>query len=235
MRLAVISDIHASLAALEAVLADARDQGADKVVCLGDIVDLGPEPSEVVERLRQAGIPCVGGNHDPLDEHPTFPLLARVEDWSVAQLSDEQRAWLESLPDHIRIDLDGLDVLCVHGSPRSNTDDVQDTTPPEQLRQWWGSAAFDVMLCGHTHVPLLRRVEDRLVVNVGSVGQPFFRVFDGSPPRVLPWSEYALLDHHQGALSVVHRRVPFDLGALEAALRASGFPDPDGWLTHWTR
>lgn len=235
MRIAVVSDVHASLAALNAVLADAEQQGAEQVVCLGDIVDLGPQPGQVTQRLREAGIPCVRGNHDPLDEHPSFDLLAKVEAWTANRLSDDQRAWLDGLPDHLRVDLDGLDVLCVHGSPRSNTDDIQDITPAEQLREWWGDSAFDLMVCGHTHVPVLRRVGDRMVVNVGSVGQPFYRVFDGSPPRVLPWSEYVLLDHRDGALSVVHRRLPLDLKALEKALRQEGYPDPDGWMLHWSR
>lgn len=236
MRVAFISDLHASLDALDAVLADIAERGVERVVCLGDIVDLGPEPGATLERLQQLGIPCIQGNHDTLDEHPPIPRLAEVEDWTRDQLSAEQLAWLGALPVEHLEDLDGLRVLCVHASPRSVGDQVLSDTPFETLSAWWGDRAFDVMVCGHTHVPLLRRLNDRLVVNVGSVGQPFRWAFAGGPPpAVLPWSEYAIVGHVAGRVSVEHCRIPFDLEAFTRALRASTFPGGDAWLEQWAR
>jgi len=234
MRLALISDLHASLDALDVVLADIDRMGVDRIVCLGDIVDLGPQPRETVARLWERGIPCIRGNHDALDEHPAFELLAAVEDWTRATLTEAERSWLLGLPmEHVE-DLDGLTVLCSHASPRNVTDQVLSTTPATTLESWWGDRDFDVLVCGHTHLPVLRRVDRRLVVNVGSVGQPFLRAFDGNPPVVLKWSEYAIVSHEAGCVSVEHRRLQFDLSAFERALRASSFPQPDAWMRQWS-
>jgi len=235
MRLALISDLHASLDALDAVLADIERSGIERIVCLGDIIDLGPQPRETVARLRERDIPCIRGNHDTLDEHPGFPLLAAVEEWTREALTDEELSWLAELPLELREDLDGLDVLCVHASPRNLVDQVLATTSADTLADWWGERRFDVLVCGHTHLPVLRRVDERLVVNVGSVGQPFLRAFDGSPPVVLKWSEYAVVSHEAGRVAVEHRRLPFDLTAFERALRATTFPEPDAWMRQWSR
>lgn len=241
MRLALISDLHAHLPALDAVLADAEAQGADRIVCLGDVIDMGPEPNAVCERLRERGIPTLTGNHDPLDEHPTFPLLAAIEAWTADVLDPDHRAWLDGLPFERHLVLDGVRVWCVHGSPVSNTDQILPDTPPAQLDAWCGDTPHDLLAAGHTHVPCVRRVSGRWVVNAGSVSQPFARAFDGTtPPVVLPWAEYALvdLDGGRGADGVRNariRRVTYDLSAYEAACRRGGFPDPDAWLAQWLR
>lgn len=146
MRVAFISDLHASLDALDAVLEDLHARGVQRVVCLGDIVDLGPEPAGTLERLRERGIPCIRGNHDTLDEHPPIPRLLELERWTRAQLSAAQLAWLEALPTERLEDLDGLSVLCVHASPRSVSDQVLADTSFDTLSSWWGDRRFDVMV-----------------------------------------------------------------------------------------
>ena len=83
MRFALISDLHSHAVALDAVLEDISGRGVDEVLCLGDIVDLGPQPQEVVDRLRALEIRCIEGNHDPLDEGPDLPLLAAIEPCSL--------------------------------------------------------------------------------------------------------------------------------------------------------
>jgi putative phosphoesterase len=233
MRVAVISDLHGHDVALEAVLADAARAGVDGHVCLGDVVDLGPRPGEVVDRLRAIRCPVVCGNHDPLDEHPVAKPLAAVEAWTRDRLTPEQRTWLEELPAAIDLDLGGLRLLCVHGSPRSDEDPVLATTPVDVLEGWIGDRAFDVLVCGHSHLQMIRRLGARTIVNAGSVGMPFVAPFDGRPPRILPWAEYAVLSADQGHLSIDLRRVPYDFDAFRASLRASGFPDPEGWLAAW--
>jgi predicted phosphodiesterase len=233
MRIAFISDLHASLIPLEAVLEDIRAAGVDQVVCLGDIVDMGPEPHQTIARMRQLGCDCIIGNHDPLPEVP-HPLLGPVVEWTRDQLDDEDRAWLAALPPTVEIGLaDGVTLLGVHGSPRSYDDQILCDTPEDVIEEMLAGASFDVLVSGHVHVQMVRPLGARLLVNVGSVAMPFERPFTGAPPRLLPWAEYGIVGWERGSLSIDLRRVPFDFAAYRNAIYASGLPDPDAWMTQW--
>jgi putative phosphoesterase len=232
-RVAFISDLHANLVALDATLADIDRLGVDEIICLGDIVDLGPQPQAVVDRLHERRVRCVRGNHDPLDEHPGHPMLAEVEAWTRARLQEGTLAELVGLPDRVVLDLDGTRVLCVHGSPHGVNDQVLDSTPAEQLLSWTAGFEFDVMVCGHTHVQLLRRIDAQVFVNVGSVGMPFARAFCGATPQVLPWAEYAIVEGSASGAAVELRRVKYDVGRFAETLRESGFPFAEKWLDNW--
>ncbi len=234
MQVALVSDIHSHLVALDAVLEDAARAGVDRVVCLGDIVDLGPQPGETVDRLRERGVACIQGNHDTLDDDPSLPFLADVEAWTREQLSDDQMSWLQGLPLQLDLDLDGVKLWCVHGSPVSFYDELLETTPDSTLRAWVGDHEFDIMACGHTHRALVRRLDERWIVNVGSTGQPFREVQRGdAAPVILPWWEYAIVGGGPAGPSVELRRVPADRDALERATRASGMPHHEQWLSQW--
>jgi putative phosphoesterase len=233
MRAALLSDIHGNRVALEAVLDDIADAGVDRTVCLGDIVDLGPEPSAVLGLLRELGISCVRGNHDPLDEVPQVPELVDIQRWTAEQLTVEERRFLTDLPDQLRVDLDGCDLLCVHGSPRSRDDNLVAETPEVEVAEMLGDLAFDLLACGHTHVQMVRRRGARTLVNVGSAGMPFEGVFAGGPPRILPWAEYAIAEHRGGRLRVELRRVPVAFDGLRAAVSSSGMPHAEMWLSMW--
>ncbi|HVI03655.1 MAG TPA: metallophosphoesterase family protein [Enhygromyxa sp.] len=232
-RVAFISDLHANLVALEATLVDIDQANVDEIVCLGDIVDLGPQPQAVVDRLRARAVRCVRGNHDPLDEHPGHTVLAEIEAWTRTQLDAATLAELEGLPDHTVLELDGTRVLCVHGSPHAVSDQVLDTTSADELLRWTAGHEFDVMVCGHTHVQLLRRIDARVFVNVGSVGMPFARAFCGGTPQVLPWAEYAIVGVHERGVTVELRRVDYDVNRFAETLREAGFPFADKWLDNW--
>ncbi len=233
-RVAFISDLHASLVALDAVLTDLDGLDVDEIICLGDIIDLGPQPRELLDRLHERGVRCIRGNHDPLDEHPAHPGLLEIEDWTREQLDDASMRELIELPLHLSLDLDGARVLCVHGSPRNDTDQILDSTPRETLDGWLAGHEFDVMVGGHTHVQLLRRLDARVIVNVGSVGMPFERPFvGGAAPKILPWCEYGIVACVGGVVSVDLRRVPLDLERFAASMRASSFPDAARWLQQW--
>lgn len=231
MRTALVSDLHGNLVALRGVLADAERRGAERVVCLGDVVDLGPSPAETVALLRERGIPCVQGNHDPLDEDLEVPPLAAVQAWTREVLQDDALAWLADLPQRIELELrGGLRMLAVHGSPRSDDESILATTPDAQLAEMLAGTDQDVVVCGHTHVQLHRRLDERVVVNAGSVGMPFAAPFSGPPPTVLPWCEYAIVEARAGSLAVELHRIPLDLEAHERAVRASGMPFAELWL-----
>lgn len=236
-RVAFISDLHANLVALDAVLADIDALGVTDIVCLGDIIDLGPEPNALLDRLDERGVRCIQGNHDPLDEHPSLANLREIEDWTRDQIGPERLEALTSLPTELELDLDGVRVLCVHGSPAADTDQILATTARDRVEGWLQGRSFDVLVGGHTHVQLVRRLDARIIVNVGSVGMPFARPMlpgpNAGPPEILPWCEYGLISGAAGRASVELRQVALDVEAYVASVRRAGFPDPDDWIQHW--
>jgi predicted phosphodiesterase len=179
------------------------------------------------------GIACLRGNHDVVEG----PALAppQVNAWCRTQLDAEGRAFLESLPASIALELPSGDrLLCVHGSPRSHDDEVLASTPGTDLDAWVDGRAFEVMASGHTHQQLLRRHRGRTYLNPGSVAQPFFEpARGGKPPIVLKHAEYAVIAAGPGGFSVDFRKVAYDFDAYARDVRASGLPDPEQWLSTW--
>ena len=229
MRLAVLSDIHANLAALDAVRDDLPD--VDEIWACGDIVGYGAQPNEVIRRLQEMGARSVMGNHDgaalgTVDVGWFNPDAARAIAWTTEVADDNSRSYLASLPEVRR---EG-ELTAVHGSPRDPTWEY--ITGAQAATE--NLDAFDTRLClhGHTHVPVIFRADEgrmeivpatpdesisirggRLLLNPGSVGQPR----DGNPA-----SSYLLLDTEAGVAEF--RRVRYDLAATQALMREAGLP-----------
>ncbi len=246
MRVGLIADIHGNLVALEAVLAALARERVERIVCLGDVAVLGPQPEAVFARLRALGIPCVLGNTDAwlVDEHahdrtdPARATMVALTDWCTAQLGAADVAFLRACPPTLRLALDaGRELLCCHGSPRSFDDVIAATTPDEALTAMLAGERAAVIVGGHTHVQLLRRHDAMLIVNVGSVGLP--GTGPGTPDlpinRAVRWAEYGVVEAHEGGLEVALHRVPLDLRAVLAAGRASGMPQFAWWRDRWDR
>ena len=230
MRVAVLSDIHANLAALDAVLAAVPS--VDAVWQLGDVVGYGPDPDEVVARLRDIGALGVRGNHDAAavggPEIESFNLDARrAMEWTRAAITEGTRAWLATLPD--RLELEGCTL--VHGSPRDPTWEYVTTTPVARA----GIAAMGTPcgLNGHTHVPVAYLEDDgrletmspgagsrlvfegrRALLNPGSVGQPR----DG-----IPAASWLLLDTDAGAAT--WQRTAYDISVVQDRMTGIGLPE----------
>jgi putative phosphoesterase len=239
VRLGLISDLHGNLLALEAVIEDLETAGIDRLVCLGDVA-AGPEPRGTIERLRELGCPVVVGNWDCwlLEGMPQLPgdagpKLRDQGDWSAAQLGEPEQAFLKALPPHVNLNLDGAAVLCVHGSPRSTTDDIQATTPDEELANMLAGSEPAFLAAGHTHVQLARQHGSTLIVNPGSVGLPFNSWPPNGEVRVSPWAEYAILTIDDGLISTELRRVSYDISALLDVARESGMPHSEWWAGQW--
>jgi predicted phosphodiesterase len=233
MRIAVLSDIHANLAALEAVRADITE--VDQVWVLGDIVGYGPQPNEVIAMLQEMGARSVLGNHDGaaiggVDPAYFNPDARAAIEWTATVVDDNSRSYLATLPEVRR---DG-ELTAVHGSPRD---------PIWEYITSRGIAAanvghFDTRLClfGHTHLPVVFSFADgdvelvpglpgeavsldgaRALLNPGSVGQPR----DG-----LPDAAYAVLDTDDGpeADVITFHRVRYDIDRTQRLMRAEGLP-----------
>jgi predicted phosphodiesterase len=233
MRYAIVSDIHANLAAFEAVLAIIGDR-VDRIWCLGDLIGYGPDPNQCVELARQRDIICVVGNHDKaclggLDLIEFNPDARRACRWTSEQLTPENRAFLDGLSEKITIG----EFTLVHGSPRAPIWEY--ITQPEAARE--NFAAFDTRVClvGHTHVPLafylpndssptcerrwlsgvgpLHLNDGRWILNPGGVGQPR----DGDPT-----APYMILDTE--ALTVEVQRVSYPVEETQQRMEKAGLP-----------
>lgn len=224
--LALISDIHGNGVALDAVLADVAAHEVDEIVCLGDVAAGGPQPRRVIRRLREFGCRAVRGNADgwlldrlPAGRSEATRRLRETVAWARAQLDDDDLAYLAVLPAALRCSIGGLDLFCVHGSPRSDLEPLLATTSADALDDALAGAGAHVLAAGHTHLQLLRRHHDRLLVNPGSVGLPLGAITGSAPP--LPVSaEYAVVTVSDGDVEVAFRRLSIDVDALCAATAA---------------
>ena len=228
MRIAIISDIHGNLTALDAVLADLRTRPVDATYCLGDLVGYAAHPNEVTERIRAEGIPTIMGNYDdgvgferdecgcaytnPVDRELGDRSLA----WTKATVTAENKAFLRTLVSEIRFDADGRRVQLVHGSPRRINEYLFEDRPISSFQRLAASSNADIIVFGHTHKPYTKVVDDVLFVNAGSVGKPK----DGD------WRAcYIILDPSHATSPVEFIRVPYDVAREAAAIRASDLPD----------
>ncbi len=242
MRLAIISDIHGNLTALEAALADIRAERPDQIIFLGDIADRGPQPHEVVQCVQALNCPAVMGNTDDLLIHPPsaielnqqteVPFWGMVQ-WCRAQLSDDDLAFMRSFQATLTIPLDaGRTLLCYHGSPRSHMDRIWASTPDDDLKEMLGQTTAPIMIGGHTHLPLFRRLHEQIILNPGSIGLAFTPTPDGRELNNNR-AEYLLLTAERGRLSVEFRQVVYALDHYMQTVQISGMPRQDWWLPLW--
>ena len=236
MRYLLLSDVHANLPALDAVLDDARRiEGVSSTHHLGDLVGYAPWPNEVVGRIRAAGITGVAGNYDSTVATSYKHCGCRYEDphqealahesfqWTLANTSLETKHFLGALP--FRMDIRplgghvaGPTIRMLHGNQTLNTVYVTADRSDEFLSKMAAGAGArpgDIVCFGHTHIPWHREVEGIHFVNTGSVGRPK----DGDPRAA-----YVVLDIGDGHVGVEFQRVTYDIEAAAAAIVASELP-----------
>ena len=241
MRVAVLSDIHGNCIAFDTVLEDLTQYPVDKIVCLGDAIQGGPQPVEVVSRLRELNCPVVRGNADAwlltgkdTVEEPASEerkrVLDAVREWSLSQLSAQDRAFIAGFQPTVEEELEAEQkLLGFHGSPDSFDDIMLPDSPQELLFKFLGKHPADVLAGGHTHVQYVRRVgaDGRFYFNPGSVGLAYSHHQPEDAFRADPWAEYAVLTSEGPRLALEFRRVPYDVASLISAYRSSGRPYAD--------
>ncbi len=241
MRLALISDIHGNSIALEAVFADIDRLGVDQVVCLGDVATLGPCPGEVIGILRDRGCPCVLGNHDAfmfneglVRSYTDAKLVLEAVQWCQAQMQAEEVEFLRSFQDKIVVPVAGdLSCYLCHGSPRSFMEEVLSTTPDEKMDEILWRIRATVIASGHTHLQMLRKHKGVQFVNPGSVGLPFEEPIKDTPPTIMAYAEYAVVDLTRDLLRVDLRRVRLDKQRLYTMVAARDYPFRDYLLQQY--
>jgi predicted phosphodiesterase len=237
MRYALISDIHANLEALDAVLADIDARGdADAILHLGDLVGYSSNPNAVIDRLRERAIAGIAGNYDSTvatdykhcgckSESPRQEELAHISyEYTRATVTPDRKRWLGALP--FSLDLrplgghaSGPRLVLVHGTPTLNTlywtEDRSDDFC-RKMAAHVGLKAGDAIAFGHTHKPWHRTVDGIHFINTGSVGRPK----DGD------WrAGYVRLALGAGEAAVEFVRVPYDIDSTVAGVRAAGLPE----------
>lgn len=243
IRLALISDIHGNLVSFEAVLADINRQKINEIIFLGDAATLGPQPHEVITRLKQLGCPCIIGNHETYLFKPNLghaymrgtQWFTDTLTWCRAQLTPEDYKFLGTFKPLLKFNLGpNSKLLCFHGSPRSNVENIFATTPAKELQEMLAGHQATIMAGGHTHIQMLRQHKGMMLINAGSVGMPFEEMpFSGSGPTVMPWAEYAILTYDNGSIGVELRRVAVDMTAVKQAALDSRMPEPTDWMSNW--
>lgn len=241
MRIALISDIHGNLPALNAVLADIETHRVDRIINLGDIC-YGPLwPRETWERLRTLDLPTIQGNQDrDLYDHDVGLLHTRptLRD-NVEALGKAGLSWLRELPKTLKLDA----VYACHGTPDSDLvyllEDVShgdaQLRSEQALLQLLGKRLEPVIVCGHTHTPRnIRLSNDQLIVNPGSVGLPAYDDLEPIPHRMqtgAPAARYALIERDQrNRWQAELRSVDYDFESAARRAEHNGRPDWAGWL-----
>jgi len=247
MKIALFSDIHANLPALESCLQSIDKQKPDALYCLGDLVGYNTWPNEVINEVRRRGIPTIAGNYDQgiglsSDEcgcaykTDTEKEMGKVSiSYTNSIVKDEERKYLRTLPAHLRVEFqlnqDKLNLLLVHGSPRKINEYLFEDRDERSLYRIMQQADADIMCFGHTHKPFYRVLNSteenqdhfRHAVNIGSVGKPK----DGNPKGC-----YVLLTMHSfsnihtaESIDVEFIRFEYDVEKAAKAVEESPLPD----------
>jgi predicted phosphodiesterase len=227
-RVAVLSDVHGNLDALEAVRKAIKKEKPDAVIVAGDHVMNGPDPAGAVDALREmeaSGATIVQGNTDvavaDFDYAAAFPsftdglpdtIIAAAE-WAHEALGDERVGWLRRLPSERRLMLDDTMVLACHASPGSQTQGFDAQLDPSVMLERMSRTVARIISCGHSHLPEVRVLGWKLIVNDGSAGY----VFDGDPT-----ASWALVEIDGDEIRTEIRRSEFDTMAVANAISARG-------------
>ncbi len=229
MKLAVISDIHGNLFALEKVLEDIEHEKCDNIICLGDLAMAGPEPDKTVELVKQMNWDVVQGNTDKMivefNEEMfnalkgQIPIMANALRNDAEVISDENKEYLKNLPEKLEININNTPILLVHGSPRRNNEDISPDLPLEKVEEMVEGTDSRLILCGHTHLPCGYQTNSgKTVVNVGSVGRPFTEK---------PVSCYAIVTFDEIGFGVEHKFVEYDNVSASETLAKRKFEGAD--------
>ena len=226
--MAVITDIHGNLPALQAALARIEELGIETVYCGGDLVGYGPHPNEVCALIEERAIPTIYGNYDyaigrdledcgcAYVDRRDRELGQRSVAWTLAHTGRPAKDFMRSLPFDLRFPLGDRRVRLVHGSPRKVNEYLFEDKPARTFERIAALADCDVLVFGHTHKPWIHAYGDVLFVNCGSVGKPK----DGDPRAA-----FALLEAGpQGDVIASIERVSYDAQAVAREVAAAGLP-----------
>lgn len=229
MKIAVLSDIHGNMFALRAVLEDMKQYGIERIFCLGDLAMAGPEPNKTIDFVKTQDWTVIQGNTDEMiayfsDEvfenvKQNAPIMANALEQDVLDITTENKNYLKNLPVNKSIELEGLKILFVHGSPRRNNENIFPNMDMNIIEDIFTDVDADVVFCGHTHMPCGYQTKSKItVVNDGSVGRPFTEK---------PLACYVIADINKGNIEIEHRMVDYDRFSAKNILEKRHFDGAD--------
>lgn len=214
MLIAFISDVHANLPALEAVMDDMASCGVRTVYCAGDILGYYTSPDETIELLKRRNVTCIAGNHDRavlVGAKGMNSIAAAAIEWTRGHMSPASFEFIKQIPNSLHRPIEGVMTAVHHGSPRHMSEYIFEEHVSGDLLEVAGAR---LLVLGHTHLPYLTTFANGMVVNPGSVGQPR----DGDPR-----ASYAILDSTEWSFEIV--RVEYDIDRVMRAVTENGLPD----------
>lgn len=222
MVLGIISDVHANVLALEAVLEVLKREGATTVACLGDLVGYGPSPNEVIELIRSEGILCTLGAADERiafdfarDPKPREGVADQTLEWTRTVIEARHVEYLRSLPVQLRLNTPIGRVRLFHGSPTNPSERLDLNRSTGELSKLLQEQRCRILASGATHVPFYRELADGWIVNPGSVGLSL----NGEPG-----ADYALLKIDEHGVDIAMDKVEYDFAAVAFDIVAWGLP-----------
>ena len=241
--IALLADIHGNLEALDAVLADIKENPCYQILCAGDLVGYGPRPNEVIARIREEGILTVMGNYDEavgfllpacgchIDNPRQKELSLHSLKWSTEHTTTENREWLRELPESLQIEVGGKTIQLIHATEDSIVEYLYQSDEA-RIREILERSDCDIYVYGHTHYPYSMALDNKWIINPGSVGRP---------KDLDPRAAYVRLTIDDGVVQTEIRRISYDVekvageiadGGLDLAfaefLRSGGDPDASG-------
>lgn len=226
MKIAFISDIHGNVTALQNVLKEINNKNVDTIICLGDLVGYGPYPNEVIETIRKNKILTIKGNYDASVVDNEFSFIRDNEinsfsmPWAFKNLKEENMNFLKQLPAFLTLNFEGINIGVYHGSPRKiNEYLIEDSDAMyEVLDEFKG----DIIICAHTHIPYIKQVNNKIIVNDGSVGKPKI----GEPV-----STYIIMELHNNMKkeeilnNITLCKVKYDFKDIVETMHKNNFPE----------
>ena len=230
MNVAIISDVHGNIQALKAVLSDMNSLNITKIIFLGDLVINGPSPIETLEEMEKIRLMCwIKGNTDDWfaeineewspstqQEEKLFQLFL----YARKHLNNESIAFLLNCPEKCSLEIEGVTILAVHGSPRSYSEGIGKNLGQNELKTIFSDVQESVIVSGHTHIPYIGKVGRKTIFNVGSVGMPI----DGDNRAA-----YGVLKIIKGIPECSIRRIRYPIDETLATAQEQGFPDLENY------
>ncbi len=220
MRIAVISDVHGNIFALESVLEDIKGRNVDEIVCTGDLVGYGPFPNKIIAKIKELDIKTIQGNYDDAIGNQRIACgcdykTERAQkigmssiNYTAQETSEENKKFLANLPFSLTLDIEDRKALFVHGSPRKINEYLYEAS--EEVHEVAEELTEDILVCGHTHLPYHRIINNKHIINVGSIGKPKH----GNPNAI-----YTIIEIVDGKIKTEFIEVVYSVDKLVTALK----------------
>ncbi|MFD3157809.1 metallophosphoesterase family protein [Haloimpatiens sp. FM7330] len=220
MKIAVMSDIHGNLYALENALKDIKKRNVDTIVCLGDLVGYGPFPNEVINLIRTENILNIKGNYDASVVDNKFSYIRDTEinkfslPWNVENLTEENKLYLKNLPTEITLNYNNKNIKFVHGSPRKINEYLKENS--KEAQEVMDIFEGDLLICAHTHIPYIKQYGNKLLLNQGSIGKP---------KMGRPNSTYAIIELTEDNMHGEIIEISYDYSKTMKDMKDKNFPE----------